>query len=253
MGSAVDEENLTDLIYKYGKAGFGGLEITPIYGVVGLESKYLEFLSPEWMKMLDVTFREARKNEMGIDMTTGTGWPFGGPHITTKTAASRLILEKYSLKGGERLEKKIIPSWRKQREAGSQLQAVTAYEANGQIKDLTMLVSHDGTLNWLADKGEWDIYAAFCGKTFQEVERAAPGGEGLVVDHFSKEAVNFHLSRFDSAFQQTNHGVRAFFNDSYELSKTNWTDSLLIEFQTRRGYSLQPYLRELFVQIHNRY
>jgi hypothetical protein len=247
MGSAVDEENLTDLIYKYGKAGFGGLEITPIYGVVGLESKYLEFLSPEWMKMLDVTFREARKNEMGIDMTTGTGWPFGGPHITTKTAASRLILEKYSLKGGERLEKKIIPSWRKQREAGSQLQAVTAYEANGQIKDLTMLVSHDGTLNWLADKGEWDIYAAFCGKTFQEVERAAPGGEGLVVDHFSKEAVNFHLSRFDSAFQQTNHGVRAFFNDSYELSKTNWTDSLLIEFQTRRGYSLQPYLRELFV------
>ena len=78
MGSAVDESNLTDLMVKYRNAGFGGLEITPIYGAVGFEKKYLSYLSPEWMKMLDVSVREAKKNGMGIDMNTGTGWPFWG-------------------------------------------------------------------------------------------------------------------------------------------------------------------------------
>ena len=245
MGSAVDESNLTDLIAKYRQAGFGGVEITPIYGAVGYESRYLKFLSPEWMNMLDVTVREAQKNGMGVDMNTGTGWPFGGPTITLKNAASKLVLQKYSLKGGEKLTEKIVPADPKQYNAGIQLQAVTAYGNSKKIKDLTMLVKSDGTLNWVAEKGEWDIYAAFCGKTLMKVKRAAPGGDGLVFDHFSKDATLFYLSRFDSAFQKSNHGVRTFFNDSYELSGTNWTASLMSEFLKRRDYSIQPYLREL--------
>jgi hypothetical protein len=245
MGSAVDEANLTKLMTKYGQAGFGGLEITPIYGAGGFEAKYLPFLSPEWMKMLDVSVREARKNGMGIDMNTGTGWPFGGPQITPKTAASKLILQKYGLKKGEKLAEKIIPSDPRQREAGVQLQAVTAYGADGKIKELTSLVDAKGTLNWTDEKQDWEIYAAFCGKTLQKVKRAAPGGEGLTFDHFSKEALKVYLSRFDSAFQNSNHGVGNFFNDSYEVYGTNWTASVFSEFLKRRGYALQPYLREL--------
>ena len=245
MGSAVDEVNLTDLISKYGKAGFGGLEITPIYGAVGYEVKYLSFLSPEWMKMLDVSVSEARKNGMGIDMNTGTGWPFGGPQITPQSAASKLILQKYSLRKGEKIAEKLIPADPKQREAGALLQSVTAYSTEGKIRDLTGLVDVNGTLNWSDESGDWEIYAAFCGKTLQRVKRAAPGGEGLTFDHFSKEALKIYLARFDSAFQNSNHGVRTFFNDSYELFGTNWTSSVFDEFKRRRGYSLQPYLREL--------
>ncbi len=245
MGSAVDETNLTKLISKYGEAGLGGLEITPIYGAVGFESKYISFLSPEWMKMLDVSVREAGKNNMGIDMNTGTGWPFGGPQITSKTAASKLILQKYSVRNGENLSEKLIPSDPKQQDAGVQLQAVTAYGADGKVKDLTTLVDAGGTLNWIAENGDWEIYAAFCGRTLQKVKRAAPGGEGLTFDHFSKDALKVYLSRFDSAFQNSNHGVHTFFNDSYEVYGTNWTASVFDEFLKRRGYALQPYLREL--------
>ena len=245
MGNAVDESNLTKLISRYGEAGFGGLEITPIYGAVGFESKYLSFLSPEWMKMLDVSVREAGKNEMGIDMNTGTGWPFGGPQITSKTAATKLILQKYSVHNGEKLAEKLIPSDPKQQEAGIQLQAVTAYSADGKVKDLTTLVDAGGTLNWTAENRDWEIYAAFCGRTLQKVKRAAPGGEGLTFDHFSKDALKVYLSRFDSAFQNSNHGVHTFFNDSYEVYGTNWTASVFDEFLKRRGYTLQPYLREL--------
>ncbi len=197
------------------------------------------------MKALDVSVREAEKNNMGINMNTGTGWPFGGPQITPHAAASKLILQKYPLRNGEKLTEKLIPSDPKQQEAGVRLQAVTAYGPNEQVKDLTSLVDASGTLNWVAENGDWEIYAAFCGKTLQKVKRAAPGGEGLTFDHFSKEALNLYLSRFDSAFQNSNHGVQTFFNDSYEVYGTNWTASVFDEFQKRRGYALQPYLREL--------
>lgn len=245
MGSAVDETNLTDLMSKYAQAGFGGLEVTPIYGAVGYESKYLPYLSPGWMKMLDVSVREAAKNGMGIDMNTGTGWPFGGPQVTPATAASRLLLQKYTLRQGEKLKEKLVPSDPKQKAMGVKLQAITAYTSDGKIIDLTKSVGRDTLLNWTSENGGCEIYAAFCGKTLQRVKRAAPGGEGLVLDHFSKEGLRLYLSRFDSAFQNSNHGVGSFFNDSYEVGGTNWTPSVPDEFLKRRGYALQPYLREL--------
>ena len=244
MGNAVDEPNLVKLMAQYNDAGFGGFEVTPIYGAVGFESKYLSYLSPEWMRMLDVVVREADINGMGIDMNNGTGWPFGGPQVTPEIAASKLIIQKYALKKGEKLIEKIIPSDKSQK-AGVRLQAVTAYDSNGKSQDLTSLVNLEGALNWTAGDSDYEIYAAFCGKTLQKVKRAAPGGEGFTFDHFSKEALNVYLSRFDSAFQNSNHGVNAFFNDSYEVYGTNWTASLFNEFQRRRGYALQPYLREL--------
>lgn len=82
--------------------------------------------------------------------------------------------------------------------------------------------------------------------TRQKVKRAAPGGEGFVLDHFSREAVEFYLSKFDTAFARS--GVpfpHTFFNDSYEVYGADWTDSLLVEFERRRGYRLQDHYAEL--------
>lgn len=78
--------------------------------------------------------------------------------------------------------------------------------------------------------------------TRQKVKRAAPGGEGFVLDHFNREAVEFYLSKFDSAFAR--NGIpypSTFFNDSYEVYGADWTDSLLVEFERRRGYRLQDH------------
>ena len=52
MGSAVDKENIERELTLFAKAGIGGVEITPIYGAKGYESKYINFLSPQWMNML---------------------------------------------------------------------------------------------------------------------------------------------------------------------------------------------------------
>src|ERR1051325_9409034 len=52
-GSAVDKASLTQQLEKIAAAGLGGVEITPIYGARGYESRYLDFISPQWMEMLE--------------------------------------------------------------------------------------------------------------------------------------------------------------------------------------------------------
>ena len=58
MGSAVDKDNINFLMEEYARAGFGGVEITPIYGTRGYEDRYIEFLSPDWMKVLNISVSE---------------------------------------------------------------------------------------------------------------------------------------------------------------------------------------------------
>jgi len=78
-GSAVNKKDLTWNLEQYKKAGLGGLEVTPIYGIHGYEKQFVNFLSPQWMQMFDFTLAEAKRLGIGIDLANGTGWPFGGP------------------------------------------------------------------------------------------------------------------------------------------------------------------------------
>ena len=93
LGSAVDKDNLTYNISELGKAGIGGVEITPIYGVKGNDAKNIDYLSSRWMNMLAHTETEARNSGMKVDMNTGTGWPFGGPEVTIEDAATKAIFQ----------------------------------------------------------------------------------------------------------------------------------------------------------------
>src|SRR3954464_15304566 len=53
LGNTGTEQDYTTQMERYAKAGLGGLEITPIYGVRGEENRFRSYLSPEWMKLLD--------------------------------------------------------------------------------------------------------------------------------------------------------------------------------------------------------
>lgn len=84
------------------------------------------------------------------------------------------------------------------------------------------------------------------GHTGQKVKRAAPGGEGFVIDHFDRDAVAHYLARFDTAFaNQKVTAPKNFFNDSYEVYQADWTPRLLEEFKARRGYDLAEHLGSL--------
>jgi hypothetical protein len=284
QGSAVNQADLTTNMQKYHDAGLGGLEITPIYGVKGQESKFIQYLSPQWISMLNYTLQEGKRLGLGIDMANATGWPFGGPWIDDESAAKNMELEGYTVKGGESLKEPVVyiqqsmvtaegkaPSineiqqpiaanknlqaWalgqvRFQR--ALPLQALMAYGPDGQIINLIAKVDATGKLNWTAPKGgDWALYGIFMGWHGKMVERAAPGGEGFVIDHYSKPALKTYLDRFDQSFKAGNvSGIRSFFNDSYEVDdargQSNFTPDLFTEFKKRRGYDLLEHLPALF-------
>ena len=61
---------------------WAGWSWTPIYGVRGEEARFIKYLSPEWVGMLEHTLRK-RPAGMGVDMSTGTGWPSAATGRTT--------------------------------------------------------------------------------------------------------------------------------------------------------------------------
>jgi hypothetical protein len=283
QGSAVDKTNLTAAMQQYQQAGLGGLEITPIYGVKGAEDKFIDFLSPKWVEMFQYTLSEAKRLNLGIDMATGTGWPFGGPWVEDKDASKYVAYKMYSLNGGEMLKDTIqyrqesfvrtangkplrvdqvlnpISANKNLQEMALDqvrfdvllpLQLVMAYDEKGKTIDITAKVVN-GKLNWTVPPGKWKLIALFEGLHGKMVERAAPGGEGRAIDHFSDQALKNYLSKFDKAFAGKNiSGLRSFFNDSYEVDdargQSNWTPNFFNEFKKRRGYDLKNELPALF-------
>ncbi len=238
MGSSVTKEGITTNLTKMADAGFGGVHIIPIYGEKGDERNFIPFLSPQWMEMLKHTASETRRLGMGVDMTTGTGWPFGGPEVDRETAAkvSVFTTKALNLMNISLLKDSIL---------SGDIAGYSIYDAWGNClySGKSANLPAQSVLNQ-AEK----IAIVRYKPTGQKVKRAAPGGEGLVIDVFSKDAVAHYMSRFEKAFQQTdftNGHVRAFYNDSYEVYGANFTADFLTEFQTRRGYNLLPHLQTL--------
>jgi len=286
LGSEVNKNDLKTVMQQYHDVGLGGLEITPIYGVQGEEDQYINFLSPKWMEMFDYTLKEGKQLHLGIDLANATGWPFGGPWIGDEDASKDMVYKTYSLHGAESLHDTIqyiqqpfvrtehhykvsIDSILYPVSANKNLQALAidqikykrplplqvlmAYSDAGDTIDLTSKVNKDGILNWTAPEGNWKLFALFMGWHGKQVERAAPGGEGNVIDHFSSTALDHYLNRFDEAFKGHDlSGLRGFFNDSYEVDdavgESDFTPLLFEEFKKRRGYDLKNYLPELFTK-----
>ena len=260
-GSAVDRRTLTSELEAFRTAGIGGVEITPIYGVRGAEDRFIPYLSSDWVQMLEHTVREGARLGLGVDMATGTGWPFGGPWVGDEIAPRTIVHRTWVLEAGQGITEPIavrqVPMVRAignqiyevtERQAGEPpargttqqpltrsgirplriedlaepvaanrnlqglaleqvkyprdlpLVAVVAYGSSGEIVDLTSRLDGDRKVAWTAPSGKWTVFALFAGWHGKLVERAAPGGEGNVIDHFSRDAIRAYLAPFDRAF-----------------------------------------------------
>ncbi len=182
-GSAVEPAQLSAQLQAYAEAGIGGVEITPIYGARGMESRDIAYLSPRWVEMLAYTTKEAKRLGLGVDMATGTGWPFGGPGVSPGDGSVSLVFADGKLAG----------------------------------KPTNMMV-----------------------------KRAAPGGEGLVLDPYSVPALSRYLEGFSRALSALPRGaVRSQFHDSFEYFNASWSSEVPAAFQRLNGYDLQEFAAEL--------
>ncbi|HTQ40622.1 MAG TPA: glycosyl hydrolase [Pirellulales bacterium] len=284
LGNITTEDGLKTAMEQYAAAGLGGLEITPIYGVKGEEDKFIRYLSPEWVSRFEYVLKEGKRLGLVIDMTTGTGWPFGGPWVTPDDTCKYLAHKTFTVKAGEKLsepvtmiEKAMIsprsvnisqikepfgdtPDLQKlaienlKMPDPLKLNLLMAFsDQGGEPLNLTDKVAADGKLDWTApaDSGTWTLYAVFNGLHSRMVKRAAPGGEGHTPDHFSTEAISHYLAKLDEALKdQKLDNFRAFFCDSFEIDngtsgEANFTPHFFDEFQHRRGYDLRPHLPTL--------
>ncbi|MDE5786791.1 MAG: glycosyl hydrolase family 2, partial [Duncaniella sp.] len=250
LGSAVDPEGLTFNLEEFARKGLGGVEITPIYGVKGNEANDIPYLSHKWMDMLDYTTSEASRLGLQVDMNNGTGWPFGGPEVTPEWSARKLVTETWDLDKGQKISSPIVPSDAKQAPVAT-LQKVIAVNGDRRI-DITSKVDKKGMLKWKAPSDGWKVYSIFSGRTFQKVKRAAPGGEGYVLNHYDSIAVKKYLEKFDTAFVGHENSIpHSFFNDSYEVYGSDWADNILDVFERDHGYRLEMYIPEFISEDHS--
>ena len=251
LGSAVDKENLQWNMQEYAKHGIGALEITPLYGVQGNDANNIPYLSDKWMEMLRFTQEQGKANGIEIDMATGTGWPFGGPWVPLEESACRAVFVEQSFIGDQVKDLDLRPVEEKDRK-NSVLHKAMLFGHNGSVIDVTNCMA-DGHLTWKASKEERKLIGGKDGsKTIvviyikygvMKVKRAAPGGEGLVIDHFDRKAVANYLKHIEDAFERTHTPYpHTFFNDSYEVADATWTPTLFEEFYKRRGYRLEDHL-----------
>lgn len=237
LGSAVTENDLKWNLRQFADHGIGAIEITPIYGVQGNEKNNIPFLSPRYMDILKYVNAECKADGIEFDMATGTGWPFGGPWVPLDESASQMLIIDTTVVGKKIKALDLRPIEKKRK--NTSFVGIYAFSEGKFLKITTPLV--EGTLTTkLPSKGTWRIIALYQKKGVMAVKRAAPGGAGFVIDHFDKQAVTNYLKHIEEAFEKTGTPYpHTFFNDSYEVSESDYTPTLFQEFYNRRGYSLE--------------
>jgi hypothetical protein len=115
------------------------------------------------------------------------------------------------------------------------------------VIDLTSQMHPDGTLEWEAPAGRWVILRLGYSLVGKKVHPATAEATGYEVDKLSAQYVGDYVKDYADMFSRAvgpNFGksFRYFHMDSWEAGVENWTDTVLADFQARRGYDPTPYL-----------
>jgi hypothetical protein len=242
FGPSVTREELNRELTAIARARFAGVEVAYVYP---LGPATTEFLSDAFLA--DLRYAAQRADELGLrfDLTLGSGWSFGGPHITGELAAHRLRWERREI-DPRALDVPVAAPW-----PGDEL--IAAYVGSGSIQEAPEsydeLAVVDGMIRIPAGRGPRQVLLAYAQRTGQNVKRAAAGSEGPVLDHYRAAATAAHLRSVGDRLLDAVPAelVGSVFCDSLEVYGADWTPALPDEFARRRGYPLIPVLYRLLV------
>jgi hypothetical protein len=122
------------------------------------------------------------------------------------------------------------------------------------IIDLTSKMDGEGNLKWPVPEGNWTIMRFGYSLTGSKNRPAVPEGLGYEVDKLSKEHTLSYIKQYTGPVAKElgslyGTGLSHLLLDSWEAGMQNWTDNMIEEFRTRRGYDLKPYLPALAGRI----
>ena len=105
----------------------------------------------------------------------------------------------------------------------------------------------DGTLDWTPPPGHWIVQRMGYSLTGITNHPASPEATGLEVDKLNRGYVKAYFEHYLDNYKECGRpplmgktGVRFVVTDSWEAGTENWTDIMLAEFATRRGYDAHP-------------
>lgn len=115
------------------------------------------------------------------------------------------------------------------------------------VLDLTDKMQKDGTLAWHPAAGRWLVLRMGYTLTGATNHPATPEASGLEVDKLSYQHVHDYMTYYtgivsDAVGPYWGKSFRNLLMDSWECGTENWSENILSEFKTRRGYDPAPYL-----------
>lgn len=280
-GGDVTNEEIARELRIIKDAGLGGVEIQSFKDGLNpaptaeVARRVDSFLTPEWFNHVKYAIEEGGRLGLDVDLTFGSGWPFGGPYIPLELSSQKLIVHQIALTGpttfsgrfpgsplstGEKLVAVVaapgsLPAFGKRKlQEFSDAVPIDTVTASGKVDVasaivLTQRITEGDNLKWEVPAGVWVLFSFIQAPTLQNVEGGAGVGTQWVLDHLKRQALDRHIEAVGEAGKKYfgddfGKSLRAIFCDSLEVTAESmyWTDDFLAEFQKRRGYDLTPYL-----------
>ncbi len=257
FGPAVTQPELQRELEQMKAEGIGGVEIATLYPLALDDAKTgfhnQPFLSDQHLDAIRFAAAVASKLGLRVDLTLGSGWPFGGPHIPITQAAGELRVETIpvapgtdsvavpDIATGEQLIAVFLAPVRENQVSWRDAKQLSPPMVNGRLRisPPVEIASNE------------DVIFFISSRTGMTVKRPAFGAEGFVLDHYDKNAIATHLHAVGDRFLEAfgDEPPYAVFSDSLEDYGSNWTGDLMEQFLRRRGYDLTPYLPALVGDI----
>ncbi len=254
FGTAVTKPEIQRELEVMKAGGIGGVEVQQTYPLQldgelpGVKNN--KFLSPEHLEALRFTAEKAKELGLRMDLTLGSGWPYGGPQISRSNAVDAIHASApVSVSPGQ--TNVTAPPGRNGESDGiiAALLGPVTNASTGASPYLPLEVRGNTALLPSDLRGATKVTFYTLGLPgLVQVKRAALGGEGYIVDHYSPTAIGTFIQEVaEPAIKACGpNPPYAIFCDSLEVQGENWTPNLLAEFQKRRGYDLTPLLPALF-------
>ena len=254
FGPAVTKTQLEREMKLMKEGGIGGFEVQPVYPVAlddpATGIRTIPFLSDEFIDILRFTSQKARELGLRMDLTVGSGWPYGGPQVPVSQSAGKLRIQRAPLAQG--IRRVPIPDIG----AGEKLLAIYLAPTREKtivgdgLRELSEIA--EGAVRVPGDsEGPHEVIFFISSHTGQMVKRPALGAEGFVLNHYDRAAVDNYQRKVGDRLMQAfgQNPPYAIFCDSLEVYESDWTSDLLEEFQKRRGYDLKPHLPALLADV----
>ena len=277
-GGAVDKKGIQREMDLFQEAGFGGVELqayllglTPIE--INSDANVSTVGTSGFFEKVRIAAEEASKRNMSFDFTLESGWPSGGPFVSS-APERQLLMSELDVSGSALYEGPLPPLEPPDYyepvngimgvlgpfDTDAELIAVTAARvvtnASGSVTldsciDITNK-SHEGNLRWKVPSGTWKIFAFYQNRTGHHPVGAAypgPANFSQVADHLDPAGAQEVIDGFADPLLSAlgSYAPDAIFLDSFEMvGELPWTPSFLQRFQQIKGYDLTPYLPLLF-------